>query len=173
MLPKTQSPDSDAGSIDPDDVDLERRLDELGALLRRLVQLMRVPDDRKRLRPTQLIVLAHLAERDSMRIGTLAEYLGAAQNTVSEVVSRLERAGLVLKERDADDNRAVRVRIGPTGRAALERQQQAARREQQIILEGLTPEQRRSFVKSFELMVSLVQRSREARQRPRETRRKR
>jgi DNA-binding MarR family transcriptional regulator len=55
------------------------------------------------------------------RITELAELEGLAQPTVTVLVGRLEGRGLVSRERDASDGRAVLVDITEDGRAVLDR----------------------------------------------------
>jgi DNA-binding MarR family transcriptional regulator len=54
------------------------------------------------------------------RITELAELEGLAQPTMTLLVKRLERHGLVIRERRDDDGRVVRVRLTEAGIAALE-----------------------------------------------------
>jgi DNA-binding MarR family transcriptional regulator len=50
----------------------------------------------------------------------LAQHLGLAVNSVTEVVDRLERRGLADRRRDDADRRVVRVELTEEGRAAAE-----------------------------------------------------
>jgi len=143
------------------DPELDKRLEQLTHLMRRMFRVVRMPEEHADLTPTQLLTLSHLDVHGSMRIGALAQALGAAQNTVSEVVSRMVRSGMLLKERDPADNRAVIVRMGPQGKAALELHRAGARRVNRELLEALTAEQQERLLESFEMMVSLVERARE------------
>lgn len=160
MAPTSEKPLAVAPST-PVDTDLDNRLEQLTHLMRRILRVVRMPEEHAELTPTQLLTLSHLDAHGSMRIGALAQVLGAAQNTVSEVVSRMVRSGMLLKDRDPADNRAVIVRLGPQGKAALEQHREGARKVNRELLEALTPEQQQRFLESFEMMVSLVERARE------------
>jgi MarR family transcriptional regulator, organic hydroperoxide resistance regulator len=141
--------------------------------MRRAVKTIQVTEEPFGLTPTQLVVIVHLHDHERMRIGALAQALGAAQNTVSEVVTRLERSGLVVKERDPEDNRAVIVRLTAKGHGALESRRDAVRACHRALLEAMSAEERRRFAESFELMVSMAEKAREASsQARRENRRK-
>lgn len=146
--------------VSPFDPAIERHLESMRQLMRRAVKTISLSDVTSALTPTQLVVLVHLDEREKSRIGGLAQALGAAQNTVSEVVTRMQRAGMVVKERDPDDNRAVVVRLAPKGRAALEEQRATMRGQHRALLEALTDEERRRFIESFEVIVSMAERAR-------------
>ena len=54
------------------------------------------------------------------RITELAALERLAQPTMTQLVKRLERDGLVARERHADDGRVVLVHLTPAGTAALE-----------------------------------------------------
>jgi DNA-binding MarR family transcriptional regulator len=54
------------------------------------------------------------------RITELAELESLAQPTMTLLVKRLEKQGLVVRERGADDGRVVLVSLTPAGAAALD-----------------------------------------------------
>lgn len=66
-------------------------------------------------------LLVRLAElpAGSARITELAGVLEHSQSRTSHAVDRLERAGLVYREVDADDRRVVHAVLSEAGRAAL------------------------------------------------------
>ena len=64
---------------------------------------------------TQLSVLATLRESGPRRVTQLAASEHVAQPTMTVLVSRLEREGLVERGADDDDRRAVRVAVTPAG----------------------------------------------------------
>ncbi len=70
--------------------------------------------------PTQAQFLIFLARSRSegMRLTELADRLAVNRSTASESVSALERKGLVERERDPEDGRAVRHRLTPAGKEA-------------------------------------------------------
>jgi DNA-binding MarR family transcriptional regulator len=55
----------------------------------------------------------------SLRIGDLARLLCISQGATSKLVDRIEQAGLLRREPDADDRRASRVVLTDTGRQTL------------------------------------------------------
>ncbi|MEU4313468.1 MarR family transcriptional regulator [Nocardia sp. NPDC024068] len=84
--------------------------DELNAELR-----ARLPGD---LRPAHYAVFRYLDPAGS-RVGDLADAAGMTQQSMGELVGRLEAAGLVRREVDPGDRRARRVVCTPAGDAAL------------------------------------------------------
>jgi DNA-binding MarR family transcriptional regulator len=65
----------------------------------------------------QYLVLLALWERDGVAVGALAERLRLDYGTLSPLLKRLQAAGLITRERRADDERSVTVSLTDTGRA--------------------------------------------------------
>ena len=68
-----------------------------------------------------LLALEGAFDGRSASIGDLAEALGLAQSTTTELVQRAEEAGLVERESGARDGRVVEVRATEEGRRRLAR----------------------------------------------------
>lgn len=64
----------------------------------------------------QFVLLTTLAERAGVSQKELAGRTHSDPNTVSERLGRLERLGLVVRERHPDDGRAYRVSLSGRGR---------------------------------------------------------
>jgi DNA-binding MarR family transcriptional regulator len=69
----------------------------------------------------QFVLLTALAEGDGVTQKELGRRANSDPNTMSEMLVRLERRGLLVRERHADDGRALRVSLTETGRAAQRR----------------------------------------------------
>ena len=65
----------------------------------------------------QYLVLLALWERDGVAVGALAERLRLDYGTLSPLLKRLQAAGLIRRERRADDERSVTVSLTEAGRA--------------------------------------------------------
>ena len=66
---------------------------------------------------TQLRVLGILRDRGRLRMATLAEYLGLEKSTMTGLVDRAEKRGLLARAPSGTDRRAVEVYITPQGEA--------------------------------------------------------
>ncbi len=76
----------------------------------------------------QYLVMLVLWERDDLPVKKLGEQLRLDSGTLSPLVKRLEAAGLVRRERSAQDERSVRVRLTEEGAALRERALEVPRR---------------------------------------------
>ncbi|QUQ71459.1 MarR family winged helix-turn-helix transcriptional regulator [Kutzneria sp. CA-103260] len=69
--------------------------------------------------PTQLIVLSQLLQNGPMRVGELAVQVPCSQPTATTMVSTLEQMGLVAREPDPSDGRAIQVTLTDLGRDTI------------------------------------------------------
>lgn len=72
----------------------------------------------------QYLVLVRLWERGPQGVGDLAAALGVDFGTLSPMLKRLKRKGLIFRRRDAADERRVMVSLAPEGVALRKRTQQ-------------------------------------------------
>lgn len=75
-------------------------------------------------------------QHDGASAKELAEWLGIRPPSLSEMLVKLEARGLVLRERDAQDARVIRVRLTEAGREEM-KQRMALREEDRQSLNGL------------------------------------
>lgn len=67
----------------------------------------------------QVWVMAALAEHPGMRVSQIAEALSIHQSTASNLLDKVERAGLVRRSRSHKDQRVVELYLTEAGEAAL------------------------------------------------------
>jgi DNA-binding MarR family transcriptional regulator len=87
--------------------------------MHRLIRSLRQGAPVTGLQPAQLLVMSTLLEQGPMRIGELATHIHSSQPSATVTVSNLEAAGLVGREPDPRDRRAIRVDLTPAGRDRL------------------------------------------------------
>ncbi len=83
------------------------------------------------------------------RAGVLAHQAKISPSTITEVVEGLEQDGLVRREADASDRRAVRVTLTGEGRRHLQRFEHAEAIALAEVLQGLSPTQRQHIKTAF------------------------
>jgi DNA-binding MarR family transcriptional regulator len=64
----------------------------------------------------QYLVMIVLWEQDGLTVGELGARLDLASSTLTPLIKRLERQDLVVRKRDTDDERKVRVKLSKSGR---------------------------------------------------------
>jgi DNA-binding MarR family transcriptional regulator len=79
---------------------------------------------RSQLPNASLAVLEHLALAGPLTIGEAAAHLHRAQSVVSEIVSHLERQGLLERESDPDDRRRTLIWLTGAGHDTLRGQRE-------------------------------------------------
>ena len=72
------------------------------------------------LTPSQLLVLQEIERRGEITPGAVAQALQFGQATVTNIVDRLEAAGLATRRRSEGDKRKMLLHITPKGRDVLE-----------------------------------------------------
>lgn len=104
----------------------------------------------------QSATLNTLLSAGPLRLGALGRRLGITASTLTRNIDRLEEAGLVEREVDPEDARAMRVRLTRSGRAAAGR---VARQEQafaESMLARVPAGHRAELVRSLDLLLSAV-----------------
>ncbi|HOK06585.1 MAG TPA: MarR family transcriptional regulator [Syntrophales bacterium] len=90
-------------------------------------------------------ILFLLKERDGRTMSDLSQYLGVDNSTLTGLVDRLERAGLVVRRPSPSDRRALIVEITPAGREEAQRAKGVIRPINEAIKEGFAPEEIAAF----------------------------
>jgi DNA-binding MarR family transcriptional regulator len=99
-------------------------------------------------------VLEHLAMTGPLTIGEAAAHLSRAQSVVSEIVSHLERQGLLERESDPADRRRTLVWLTPDGHDALRRDREVLGTDLlDRVMSGLPPGQADSLIDGLRALV--------------------
>lgn len=89
--------------------------------------------------PPMLFILNH---EDGQSQTELAEKLDLKAPTITVMVKRMERAGLVLRRPDSKDQRISRVYITEKGREACQKAIQVAKRLEEELFDGINEEEK-------------------------------
>jgi DNA-binding MarR family transcriptional regulator len=129
-------------------------LEQVVGLLRSLIQ----PSE---LSMTTASTLAALERKGPSRLTALAAREGVTQPAMTQLITRLQDAGLVSREADPADGRVVRVSITDEGRATLARRR--ARRAERLagLLAQLSPEHRAALAAALPALDALASARRE------------
>lgn len=102
-------------------------------------------------------VLACLSDKDGQTVTELARLAQMEQSRLTRVVERMDKRGLVLRERSVADRRNVFVHLTPEGRTmGAQLVQQAKRHEAEFIAATLTPAEGEQLK---DLLTSIIKRT--------------
>jgi DNA-binding MarR family transcriptional regulator len=100
-----------------------------------------------------LFVLSH-AENCTMR--DLSQHLGVRPSTTCELIDGLVRAGMVQREPDPHDRRAVRLKLAPKGRRLKDKHRAKRRDHMRSVVANLSDEQRRAMLGALETLSQVL-----------------
>ena len=90
-------------------------------------------------------VLGALLDTDDQRVGELQEHASIDLSTLSHLLTRLSRDGLVRRQRVGDDHRSVFVSLTPAGRALAEKIAPLAKEHEELALAGFDEDEARKL----------------------------
>ncbi len=123
----------------------------IARLARRLRQ-----QDQTGLGPTMTATLASIAKHDGPTHGELAAIEQVAPPTITAVVDKLEKLGLVTRQPDATDRRVTRVRATPAGIDQLDEVRNRRTSWLASQLSALTDDERRRLADAVDVLAKLV-----------------
>lgn len=136
-------------SDDPDD--------DLRFLIQRVARRIRANRGDDHLSDTQLGVLFHVHNADEgLTPGALADLERVTPPSMNRTVNCLEEAGLVRREKDADDARRVFVRLTDAGRATIAETRRRRRLWFSERLAELSPAERRALADAAPVLRKLA-----------------
>jgi DNA-binding MarR family transcriptional regulator len=130
--------------------------DVLTADLERIVGLFRSLSPAGGLSMTAAATLADVERLGPQRLTLLAAREGVTQPAMTQLISRLEEAGLVRREPSEEDGRVVLVAITEEGRATLARRRAARRERLANIIAQLSPHHRTALAIALPALGALA-----------------
>lgn len=128
-------------------------LDAIRRIVQALRESSRQAEARVGLSGAQLFVLRTAGELPGLSLNELAERTRTHQSSVSAVVTRLAREGLVQKRTADGDARRVEIRLSPSGRRRLGRAPQAAQERLVASVDALPGVERARLAVALEGLV--------------------
>ncbi len=130
----------------------EQLAEDLLALWR-LLRTLSHPVRRAEMTPEQYWLLRLLHQSGSLSISELANELGIAISSATISCKRLEKAGLLTRERQLDDERVVRVTLTGTGLAQIDAWRQRKREALTHMLNVLDPQEQQALQNMIERVL--------------------
>ena len=97
--------------------------------------------------PAQAGILFLLSEKDGRTMGEMSKILSMDNSTITGLVNRLEKMGLVLRKASIYDRRSSHVHIRPEGIDEMNKARSIVGKVNQEIKNGFTVEELESFKK--------------------------
>ena len=107
-----------------------------------------------RITPDQFSILRWLTEGDPAGLTQrqISDLMASDPNTITSTLTRMETAGLIVREKHEKDKRAHRVRVLAEGKKAFKAAQKIAIVLQQQILGALPEDRREQFLQDLEVV---------------------
>jgi DNA-binding MarR family transcriptional regulator len=116
--------------------------DCVGELLDQAMDLTaRFLSDRAELSASAAFVLNRVCREGPVRLTALAAKEGVSQPSMTQLIQRLERLGLVARLADPDDGRAALIGITEHGQGLLDDRKRMRRNRLRALMATLTPEE--------------------------------
>jgi DNA-binding MarR family transcriptional regulator len=109
------------------------------------------------LTPRQLAVLVTVARTDGAIQKALIEQTGIDRSTMTDIVRRLQRKGLLQRQRSRADYRAKVVKLTDQGRRLVRTAVPLGQRIDTRVLEALPQQRRGEFIERLQLIVEKLQ----------------
>jgi len=105
---------------------------------------------------TQLRVLFLLRTEDGASAGALAESLKVTPSTLTRIVDRLVRQGLIRRETDDGDRRLVRHYLSTSGASTVEELERSGRARMDEVMDRLSAHQLERLVSALEDLTAAL-----------------
>jgi DNA-binding MarR family transcriptional regulator len=128
-------------------------LDAIRRIVQALRESSRLAESRVGLSGAQLFVLRTVAELPGLSLNELAVRTRTHQSSVSAVVTRLAREGLVQKRTADGDARRIEIRLSPGGRRRLSRAPRTAQERLVATVDALPGAERACLAVTLEGLV--------------------
>jgi DNA-binding MarR family transcriptional regulator len=137
----------------------DRSSDSIGETLDQAMDLTaRYLTDRAGLSASAAFLLNRVSREGPARLTSLATKEGVSQPSMTQLIQRLERQGLVTRLADPDDRRVALVAITQAGQALLDDRRRARRERLAVLLATLSSEQEFALWLSAQVALPILHR---------------
>ncbi len=102
-------------------------------------------------------VLFALYNKDGMSNSDLAEFLEITPATLTNKVKRMEKAGLVIRQRDEEDERVSRIYLTEKGRSFMDRLHQSMVEMEAVMLKGFSDSEVQRFTADMHKILENIE----------------
>lgn len=104
----------------------------------------------------EVYLLLLLFQRSDVNMTQIAEYLNAPLNTVTGIVARMEKRGMVNRERSSEDKRVVTIKLTDQGRGYIKDIIKEITHYGQLIMDSFTPDEIRLVFKLLDKVMDTL-----------------
>lgn len=109
----------------------------------------------------ELFVMLLLYRRSDVNMTQVAEYIGAPLNTATGIVARMEKRGLVARERSVEDKRVVTIQLTNDGLSTIKHIVNAIVHYGQLVMDSFTQDEITLVFKLIDKVMDTLSRDRE------------
>jgi len=103
--------------------------------------------------PAQMSTIMVLADQRQRTVGELSTEMRVSAPTVTGIIDRLQRSGLVKRQRDIKDRRVVHIALTTKGKKAIKHLQQAFMQRWGVIASVLSAKDQEAYVRLLKKIV--------------------
>ncbi len=104
----------------------------------------------------ELFILLLLYRQEEINMTQIAEYINVPLNTATGIVTRMEKKGIVIRERSPEDKRIVTIRLTNEGKECIQRIMKEFLHYGQVILGNYTAEEVQLIFKMVDKGISIL-----------------
>jgi len=106
--------------------------------------------------PPQLDALIHLRESGDITMGELCQKMYLACSTATDLIDRMERGGLIVRQRDTTDRRVIRLHITEPGNGVISQVMEARREYLRTILAKMDDADKQRLIDALDQIHTLM-----------------
>lgn len=110
---------------------------------------------------TQGMLIGVLLHNENVKISDLSKKMGLSNSTVSGIVDRMEKHGIIERKRSKEDRRVVYVEVTSEFRKKAEENFNAVEKKFEGILSEATPEELNKVLEGIRILNKLVNKEKE------------
>jgi DNA-binding MarR family transcriptional regulator len=150
-----------AKNVYPESFEIAKLLFPLAGSLGRLIRKHKILPAGLTPQQVRILMLVKHAEK-GLKISELSKQCAVTQGTMTVAIQRLVSAGLVQKERQAQDGRAVALELSKSGKLLTAQISGEMIGLSHTLCQGMSPKQRRQFSKNLSFVFKHLQQAEES-----------
>jgi len=104
----------------------------------------------------EVFALFYVYRKGNANMTEIADYIGVPLNTATGIISRLEKRGILQRERDLIDKRVVTIKLCPEGKEFLLQQLKVIEHYYHLFLGGITEEDRIALMRLIGKFLEII-----------------